>query len=565
MQLLEGDRKAYYESAEYSMKQNREKIARMRQENNDLRKQKAEKLKADEQVVSKGLEDNPEERTALRNKPGPVAITIMDGKVGDRINVLNISRYQTRQKQTRLHDLQMQYKTLGGTDDCGEGSGGGEGGGESGGRGGSGRAGSGSGNRQEGESGNDEKSANGAKEDEGQKERDLENRLDKSNLKCREAEHIQRTYQQIKVKLEDEQKSFENILDAMEQDIIRMKQQLKELKVLHNDAQIARDKAKEDLMQLERKLYSDRKKREIEMQGIRKEADEKRQQQELFQRRIAQRSSMAQDDMGGDRQAIGYGDEDQEKIQSYEEAFRHIKEATGVSDTQEVVQRFENQGDTQRHLEELKTENEREIARLTEERDSLQTEYANMKYSGEAKLSSGQQLLEEYETHVVDEENRKDDAQSKLERASKLLIDVKSGVEHLTEKLKVLKSAPSEVQKTKAPPTSDEYVLDQLCISEEKLLKLMEELESSGKDVNELTNQMEAEEFPTSLDIKLPVFNTRVKLPAVAKDTMYDDEDASGEDEDVMTRQTLKKRSQQIIEAKTRRGRPGKRKKKGAK
>jgi len=54
-----------------------------------------------------------------------------------------------------------------------------------------------------------------------QKQRDLENRLDKSNLKCREAEHIQKTYLQIKVKLEDEQKSFGNTLDGMEQDIIR--------------------------------------------------------------------------------------------------------------------------------------------------------------------------------------------------------------------------------------------------------------------------------------------------------------------------------------------------------
>lgn len=40
-------------------------------------------------------------------------------------------------------------------------------------------------------------------------------------MKCREAEHIHRTYLQIKMKLEDEQKSFGNTLDAMEQDIVR--------------------------------------------------------------------------------------------------------------------------------------------------------------------------------------------------------------------------------------------------------------------------------------------------------------------------------------------------------
>lgn len=42
------------------------------------------------------------------------------------------------------------------------------------------------------------------------------------------------------------------------------------------------------------------------------------------------------------------------------------------------------------------------------------------------------------------------------------------------------------------PPTSDEYVLDQLSTCEEKLLKLLEELD--GKDLQEITKQMEEEE-----------------------------------------------------------------------
>ena len=54
-----------------------------------------------------------------------------------------------------------------------------------------------------------------------QKLRSLENRLDKANLKCKEAEHIQKTYLQIKAKLEDEHKTFENTLDDMENDINR--------------------------------------------------------------------------------------------------------------------------------------------------------------------------------------------------------------------------------------------------------------------------------------------------------------------------------------------------------
>ena len=65
---------------------------------------------------------------------------------------------------------------------------------------------------------------------------------------------------------------------------------------------------------------------------------------------------------------------------------------------QEVVARFENQGETQRHLEELKSENEREIARLTEERDRLQSDFTEKRYSGEAKLS---RLLSEFTVEII--------------------------------------------------------------------------------------------------------------------------------------------------------------------
>ena len=76
------------------------------------------------------------------------------------------------------------------------------------------------------------------------------------------------------------------------------------------------------------------------------------------------------------------------KITSYEEALAKIKDATGVSDIQEVVDRFLNQGDTKRHLEHLREENTRQLARLKEEKEKLQAQFEDMKYSGEAKTSA---------------------------------------------------------------------------------------------------------------------------------------------------------------------------------
>ena len=76
------------------------------------------------------------------------------------------------------------------------------------------------------------------------------------------------------------------------------------------------------------------------------------------------------------------------KIRNYEEALAKIKDATGVSNIQEVVDRFLNQGNTKKHLEQLKEENSLQLVRLKEEKEKLQAQFEDMKYSGEAKMST---------------------------------------------------------------------------------------------------------------------------------------------------------------------------------
>ena len=74
--------------------------------------------------------------------------------------------------------------------------------------------------------------------------RSLENRLDKANLKLEEAEHINRTYLSIKDQMIKDSLTFGNDLDALEADIEKQKEELKELQEMNKDAQIARDAAK---------------------------------------------------------------------------------------------------------------------------------------------------------------------------------------------------------------------------------------------------------------------------------------------------------------------------------
>ncbi|GFS08612.1 coiled-coil domain-containing protein 151-like [Elysia marginata] len=522
--LLEGDRKAYFESSQYAMKKNREGIATLRKETKELRQRLKDKLSQDSHVIGKAFHDRPVERAALTNKSGRQAIVILDHKVCDSMKQLNAKRHITARKQKRLEELQTQYDQM-----CKDSS--------------------------------DAVSTDKGDSTDAQAMRYLENSYDKVTMKTEEAKQVQRVYLDIKNRFEVEAQEYPCKLDAMEAEIRSTRSQLKELKSMHNDAQLSKEAAVNELRRHEETVYAERKKRDVELQKMKKEAEEKKMQHERIEKRLAQRGSVQQDELSAQEKAALTGEDQQQKITTYEEAFKRIKECTGVSDTMEVVIRFENQGDTTRHLEDLKRDNEKQIIRLREDKEKLQQEFEEMKYSGEAKLSSGQTMLEEFEAHLSKEETRRDSADEQLQHGSRILVQVKAGVEHLADKLHHLKATKGHVPTAQIASTSDEYVLDQLSTSEEKLLKLLEELD--GKDLADMLRQMEEEEFHASIEGKLPAYNTRVKLPQTQRDLVYGDEDEdSGEDDgDVPNRNTIKKQSQFIIDSKTKRRVPKKKKK----
>ena len=65
-------------------------------------------------------------------------------------------------------------------------------------------------------------------------------------------------------------------------------------------------------------------------------------------------------------------EEEQEKIKSYEDAFREIKEATGVADVNEVIQKFITQEETHKNLLAMTKESQAKIEDLTEKKRDVQ-------------------------------------------------------------------------------------------------------------------------------------------------------------------------------------------------
>lgn len=57
---------------------------------------------------------------------------------------------------------------------------------------------------------------------------------------------------------------------------------------------------------------------------------------------------------------------------------------------------------------------------------------------------SGQRLLEEFETHLTEEQLRQDASQDRLDKNSRNLTNIKTGMDHLAKKLKQVKAVSTE-------------------------------------------------------------------------------------------------------------------------
>lgn len=508
--LLDGDRKAYYENSQWTMQKNKETIQRLRAKNKNVRLILAKNIAGNEKVINDAFrQEDPARHCAMRGMSGTEAIDKLDRQVCETKKQLNNLDHQCRVREQKLALLQTEYAQM-------------------------------------------VKDAKVVKEtsagisEDSQKLRILENRLDKMNLKLNEASKIRSTYVQILDQQNIERRKWPNQLEALEQGIKEQNEELKRLHVMYKDAENARTTARNELLKLEQSVVEAKKIRESQLRSYKQQAQEKKDHAENIEKRMQQRSINTRDDTS--KSDLETGKEQENKIMEYEECMSKIKDATGVSNIQEIVERFLTQTATQKHLESWRLSNEKTVQQLKHEEERLKAQFEDMKYSGEAKMSRGQRLLDEIQEKVNASQSRCNELRQHDHSVGQQLVEVSSGVEHLVQKLASLK-IPASQQKLQTQ--SDNYLIDLLGTCEIKLVKLIDEL--SGREIDDVLKEMEDSEYRVSLESKIPAINTRIKLPCLNEDmTAFEDDDDSGDEDDYFSRQSIKNNSQQIVDTKSR-------------
>lgn len=269
---------------------------------------------------------------------------------------------------------------------------------------------------------------------------------------------------------------------------------------------------------------------------------------ELERREKARREAMQQppgiaDDAvrskGGSQHTITEADieEEQEKIASYEAAFKEIKEATGVADVNEVIQKFITQEETHKNLQAMTRESQTKIESLILQKIAVQERVQRLKYS-----ASADEQLARSTPHA----DRKYERQRlKYERLTKVLVSVKAGIQHLSERLEGVKLDEAPLVLT------DDNMVEVLQQCEQRLRIVLEairqEEEALVRDMGEAALQRNA-----GLPLEPPVVNNyRVRDADGAEEAPSEEEFEEDLEEEVVDREALKKQSGSILDKAT--------------
>ena len=226
----------------------------------------------------------------------------------------------------------------------------------------------------------------------------------------------------------------------------------------------------------------------------------------------------------------------------FETAFRKIKEATGVSDINEVMQKIMSQEDTAKNLKQLTLENSANLKRYETEKNELKKKVDDIRYEGTGARSGSRKQVDQLEEQITQSQSRLDRVKQKYERLHRTLVDVQAGVEHLVLKL-------SNVGRDSDPLADGANVVEMVYHCERKLAEMLEQV-STHQNADRLLAKV------TSLDVELVKerpFNRRISLPSMFDDDTVQplDEDPYAGGDDELSREVMKKEAKDLVDLKT--------------
>lgn len=303
-----------------------------------------------------------------------------------------------------------------------------------------------------------------------------------------------------------------------------------ELLLLSGEASHARDVAIRELKETEKKFREHDRHRELELKDREFVVKQRRELKKRVEERQKERNDIIT------KTSSGMNMEDEEKLRKtlleskvrktqaeeestklrenlkiFEDAFGRIKEATGVSDVEEVLSKLATQESTRENLTKLSKENQIKIEELQETLKKSNTHVEELKYAGPSARTGARKIVDDIEQKITKATENREKHKAKFERVKRILLETQGGVEHLYAKIKHVDVSGIEDSNQDEDSKKEQSIVNILYKCETVLSELQRRVESrrgaSGvKELSDMRNEIQDDDITASRP-----FNRRVE------------------------------------------------------
>jgi len=378
--------------------------------------------------------------------------------------------------------------------------------------------------------------------------RTLENRLDQSKTKFNSILTDNGRMRDEIESLRVERTRFDMLYKKLDKELTALRRQKGQVIEESTQAYDARDDAQQKMIILKEKADKDLQQHNAEMKELLRVIDHDRHLRDFMgikgQERQEDPQLVAWRQRKETLESERKKESQEDSVETYEAAFERIKEMTGLENLDELVRRFIEVEDKNFALFNYVNEQNNEIESLNEDMETIRTEIEMFKLQGTELEEQRRKILKELEDKQNYCSKEADESEKKHKEISKIIDQLRRGIESLFNKINCDRSAIDEMLGA-ASGVTDGNMIQYLGIIEQRtneLLAIQTYVSSKDQERYDQKGTGLLGEGPAGPQQQLPVLP-----PSVGDEYDSEGSDASEDDARPLTRNELQRRVMKTV------------------
>ncbi|KAF7997249.1 hypothetical protein HCN44_005526 [Aphidius gifuensis] len=391
----------------------------------------------------------------------------------------------------------------------------------------------------------------------------LENHLHRVSVMQMEADTVRKKYRSVRASLKSDAAFYVSSLKNLEENIKDQELEIQQLQSVKNEAIELRDLTRETLTKQEIDAMNKSKEHENVILDYRQRVEDRRLELERLERlifpsmKIQQRDddfdATEKIDPSNDNNCAG---QSKNGMTNLEDAFIKLRIATGVTKTDDVLDRFLGQLATKEKLQKMRTTTEDEKMLLEKQRQKLNAEIEMLKFSETKNADENAEELLKFNKKTKNELQRQSNAEIKNDKTREILNDITKALKKFCNMF-MFNGETDNCEKLSDELVADPQVLLKivgekinvtidLMGGEEKYLDWIDDMAVDKLDIASIGSKTDTEKIIVTND--KPLFPRFPGAPTPAGQAVL-----SEDEDEVPTRSILKRQAQLLVDTKSRR------------